>query len=374
MSKTLTLNEILDLVGKLDDAEGDQTPRERFRRHLQQKVSEVGQIQDYVEECLRNSGEQYNRALQDLVNHLGRFLGFDVTFGRYQGIRGKIGFDGYWKSPAGFHIVIEVKTTDVYTIKTATLIGYVDELISEKYISSWDYALGLYIVGRPDSELRQLENAIMAEKRMTQLRIISTKSLLSLVEMMKEFKVVHEEILDLLRPSGPKIDPIVDLMARLVAERRSEKLSGIEEELLHQEQSSEGETVYRITPIKSDEKGTAEEEILPAERRNLVHTQRGLYTPQEAYFQPILKALNELGGSAKTKDVLERVEQSMKKALMSLDYEMLASGTPRWRKNAQFARFTMMREGLLKSNSLHGKWEISEAGRMSLTKGDSNNP
>ena len=70
MNITLTLNEMLDFVGKLDDTEGNETPRERFRRFLQQKVCEVGQIKVYVEEFLKNSGDQYNRALQDLVNHI----------------------------------------------------------------------------------------------------------------------------------------------------------------------------------------------------------------------------------------------------------------------------------------------------------------
>ncbi len=368
MGIALKLNEILELVGKLDDAEGNETPRERFRRFLQQNVREVSQIQDYVEECLRNSGDQYNRALQDLVNHLGRFLKFDVTFGRYKGINGKIGFDGHWQSPIGFHIVIEVKTTDVYAIKAATLVRYVDELISEKCISSWDNALGLYIVGRHDSELRQLENAIIAEKRTNQLRIISTKSLLSLVEMMNEFKIVHEEILALLRPSGPKIDSIVDLMARIVAEHRSEKLLELEKEFLDQEQPSESEIVYRITPIKSDEKGTAEED-LHVERRNGDRLQGGQRTPEKAYYQPILKALSELGGSAKTNDVLERLEQVMKGVLKGIDYETLVSGAIRWRNTAQFARNMMVKDGRLKSNSPHGIWEITEAGRMSLTKG-----
>ncbi len=362
---------MLDFVGKLDDTEGNETPRERFRRFLQQKVCEVGQIQVYVEECLKNSGDQYNRALQDLVNHIGSILGFNVTFGRYQGIRGKIGFDGHWKSSTGFHIVIEVKTTDAYAIKTATLVGYVDELISEKHISSWDHALGLYVVGRSDSELRQLENAIMVEKRTNQLRIISTKSLLSLVEMMNEYKVAHEEILALLHPSGPKIDPIVDLMARLVAERRAEKSPELEKELLHQEQSLEGEVVYRITPIKSDEKGVLEEDIIHAEQQNTSRLQSGRRTPPIDFYQPILKALNELGGSAKVKDVPDRLEQSMKGILKEVDYEPLKSGTTRWRNTAQWARDSMVKEGVfLKQNSPHGIWEITEAGRRSLRKGD----
>jgi hypothetical protein len=103
------LKQILDLVGRLDDSPGEQTPRERFRHFLRENVSEIGQIRDYVSDCLANSGEQYNRALQDLVNHLGELLGFEVSFGRYQGVRNEIGFDGHWKSTTeAFHIVVEV--------------------------------------------------------------------------------------------------------------------------------------------------------------------------------------------------------------------------------------------------------------------------
>jgi hypothetical protein len=64
----LTLQQILSLVGKLDDSPGDETPQERFRQFLKQNTRDAGQVRDYIEECLRNSGDQYNRALQDLVN------------------------------------------------------------------------------------------------------------------------------------------------------------------------------------------------------------------------------------------------------------------------------------------------------------------
>jgi hypothetical protein len=256
---SITLNQILALVGKLDDSPGDDTPRERFRRFLKENVNEVGQVRDYIEECLRTSGDQYNRALQDLVNYLGHFLEFDVTFGRYHGVQGQIGFDGHWKSPTGFHIVVEVKTTEAYAIKTSALVGYVDELISEKKIPNWDNALGLYVVGRPEPEIRQLENAILAEKRTHQLRLISVESLLSLAEMMNEYDVSHQDILAVIRPSGPTIDPIIDLMARLVAQRQAEVLP--EEEVIPQEPSAESEVAYWLTPVKSDEEQTAEEVI-----------------------------------------------------------------------------------------------------------------
>src|SRR5690606_25726950 len=209
------LKNILALVGKLNDQPGEDTPRERFRRFLADNVRTVSQTRDYIEECLRSPQDQYNRALQDLVNHLGGFLGFQTRYGRYQGAPGQIGFDGHWISPQGFHIVVEVKTSEVYPIKTATLANYIDQLVSAKEIPSRDDALGLYVIGRPDPDIQQLRNAIIAEKRADELRIVSVESLLSLAELIDAYDVTHEDILAVLRPSDPKIDPLVDLLARL---------------------------------------------------------------------------------------------------------------------------------------------------------------
>jgi hypothetical protein len=270
---SMTLHQILSLAGKLDDAPGPETPRERFRQFLQAHVTRVGEVRDYIEECLRISGDQYSRALQDLVNYLGHFLGFTVTFGRYQGTPGRVGFDGHWQSPAGFHLVVEVKTSETYAIKTATLTNYVDTLISGRQIPDWDHALGLYVVGRPDPEMRQLENAITAERRTHQLRIISVESLLSLAELMTEYDVSHDDVLAVLRPSRPTIDLIIDLMTRLVAQRQTTPLPA--SDLAAEEQTEVSptptglpptqpviaEVAYWLTPVKADAMQTAEEVI-----------------------------------------------------------------------------------------------------------------
>jgi hypothetical protein len=67
-----TLTEILELVGPLDDTPGDNTPRARFRTHLEKSVLTVGALRDYIETALREKGPQYARALQDLVSWLYR--------------------------------------------------------------------------------------------------------------------------------------------------------------------------------------------------------------------------------------------------------------------------------------------------------------
>jgi len=192
--------------------------------------------------------------LQDLVTHVGRFLGFEETIpGRYSGVQGAIGFDGLWKSPTGLSIVLEVKTSERHFIKTASLLNYVDELISEKKIPSWNEALGLYVVGRPDPEVRQLEKSILAEKNSERLRIISVESLLSLAELKDEFDLKHEDILDLFRPS-PRIDPAVDIMKGLSAvpaELQAPPPPPVET----------GAPSYWLTPVKSYEAQSAEGEI-----------------------------------------------------------------------------------------------------------------
>jgi hypothetical protein len=111
-----------------------------------------------------------------------------------------------------------------------------------------------------------------------------------------------------------------------------------------------------------------EEEKASASRRSLSRLPRGMRTPQEAYYQPILSVLVDMGGAAKMNDILTQVEIMMKGILKDVDYESLASAPdmPRWRNAAQWARQAMVQEGLLKADSPRGFWEISESGRKWL--------
>ena len=113
---------------------------------------------------------------------------------------------------------------------------------------------------------------------------------------------------------------------------------------------------------------TEEDEETKEERRNLGRLRKGRRTPEAAYYLPILKALVELGGSAKMQAVLDKVYTAMKPILKDVDHQPLASDPemPRWRNSAQWARNTMRQEGLLKDDSPHGTWEITAAGRARL--------
>jgi restriction system protein len=111
------------------------------------------------------------------------------------------------------------------------------------------------------------------------------------------------------------------------------------------------------------EERTGRVEGLP--KKNLGRLRRGLRTNEHTFYMPILQALSELGGSAKMRNVIDRVGELMKKQLKPVDYEPLPSDpeTIRWRNTAQWARNSLVKRGLLKGDSQHGTWEITAEGR-----------
>ena len=107
-----------------------------------------------------------------------------------------------------------------------------------------------------------------------------------------------------------------------------------------------------------------------APRRNLGRVGPGLRTREEAFYLPILQTLDEMGGVARASEALERVKERMEHVLKPADLDPLPSNPnmPRWRNSALWARHYMAKEGLVKSDTPHGIWEISEQGREYLRR------
>lgn len=79
----------------------------------------------------------------------------------------------------------------------------------------------------------------------------------------------------------------------------------------------------------------------------------------------------DLGGKGKVKDVINSVYQMMKSKLNHYDMQPLPSNPKekRWENTVQWARNTMVKEGLLAKNSPQGIWQITEKGREYLRSG-----
>jgi restriction system protein len=79
------------------------------------------------------------------------------------------------------------------------------------------------------------------------------------------------------------------------------------------------------------------------------------------YFGPLLDALRSLGGSGTPDEVVERIATDLHLP-DDLQNELLPSGESRYRNQVAWARFFLVREGLLES-SKRGVWSLTERGR-----------
>ena len=84
------------------------------------------------------------------------------------------------------------------------------------------------------------------------------------------------------------------------------------------------------------------------------------------YFGPLLDALRKLGGSGSPNEVVEQIASDLGLSDEAQN-DLLPSGEPRFRNQVAWARFYLVREGLLDS-SRRGVWSLTERGRStSLT-------
>lgn len=79
------------------------------------------------------------------------------------------------------------------------------------------------------------------------------------------------------------------------------------------------------------------------------------------YFGPLLDALRKLGGSGSPDEVVEQIAEDMKLSDEEQN-EVVPSGGSRLKTNVAWARFYLVREGLLDS-SKRGVWSLTEKGR-----------
>jgi hypothetical protein len=115
-------------------------------------------------------------------------------------------------------------------------------------------------------------------------------------------------------------------------------------------------------PVPAVEPPAATDEIdVPEDRK--IRRRRGTRTPEMGFYVPILQALAKMGGAGRTADVIVRVGEIMANVLTDEDREPLPStGMPRWDTTARFARYSMVRNGILDATSPRGLWKLSAKG------------
>lgn len=92
----------------------------------------------------------------------------------------------------------------------------------------------------------------------------------------------------------------------------------------------------------------------------------GSILPEDEYVRPLLESLDELGGSAPSRDVIERVGKKLDDRLTEIDRAPLGSGSIRWHSRLQFVRLRLIDRGLMTREAPRGVWVITDKGRESV--------
>lgn len=203
-----TIEQAVAMAGDGDVRDGSNCSNE-LREYLSSISSD--KLFEHVDYCLSSSFKHSGRVLQDIVNELGRRLGYNVKHGRYHGKTNTINYDGVWEESLGQQIVVEVKTSDAYRINLDTIADYRACLIRELKISGTSSIL--LVVGRKDTG--DLEAQIRGSKHAWNTRIISAESLTNLVKIKEsaDEDTTIIKIRSLLTPfEYTRLDNIIDIV------------------------------------------------------------------------------------------------------------------------------------------------------------------
>lgn len=197
-----------------------------FRDFLARVPAEL--LARYAADCLDTSFNGSGFALQDVVNQIGRRLGFTAKDGRYRGTTNAIGFDGLWTLSDGHNIVVEVKTTDAYRIDLESVTGYRRALVQKRAIVE-ERSSVLIVVGRQDTG--GLEAQIRGSRHAWDIRIISVDALVRLMflrERVEDSTIIQRIGAMLVPREFTRLDEIVEIVfsaAELAAEPELETVA-----------------------------------------------------------------------------------------------------------------------------------------------------
>jgi hypothetical protein len=219
-----------------------------FREYLELIPSKL--LAGYCERCLDEPFEQAGFALQDLINQLGKRLGFEVEFGRYRGKQAAVGFDGIWKFSSGHQAVIEVKKTSAYQVRLDTVATYRARLIETGKLSASTSSV-LIVVGRDTTV--DLEAQIRGSRHAWDVRLISIEALLRLLDVKEELEdpTIVRRIHEILIPREfTKLDEIVGILFSAASDLRPTVRPDVSEV------ATDGPDIIEDTPVAAtfDEK------------------------------------------------------------------------------------------------------------------------
>ena len=207
----LTVNQLLGVVGRLDDNPGFDTPRERFRRFLNERITDAGSARAVIAECRQMGGEQHARALQDAVILTGKLLGFDTSYGPYQHDAAAAPVSGQWVARHRLQVLLMVCSPHTDASHLEPLSKAVRSTNDAQH-QSGTARVGLCVLTPLCSAKARIEEAIRRHAY-AGVRLVSLDGILHLTDLVGTGRLTGDDLLRVLNPAAT-VDSLIEMIDR----------------------------------------------------------------------------------------------------------------------------------------------------------------
>jgi len=174
------------------------------------------------------------------------------------------------------------------------------------------------------------------------------KKLLKISKLIEDFEANDLEVPDNLRRL--KLDLVAEVEG--TQDRREEYIEVLTG--LRQVLDASGAPL-NVTRHGGNQEAGQDDQAPKRRRRN-----RKDLTPQDVLGNYLVEVLREAGGSAPKREMLKRIGEKYSATFKAGDFETRSSGEIIWENNTAWARWKLIQQGVMKSDSPTGTWELSE--------------
>jgi hypothetical protein len=192
-------------VSLVRDSLDSESPRQYFRRHLQQRTFTTCDLRWYLDESLpRFAGSAEVRlAVEELIDRLGEFLCFAVARSDGDDV-------GLWTSPRGPRLAVWVESASRAVGRMASMAHARARLLAGLEVERDEDLSSLCVLAGPIDE-RLLNEAVALRRTWREMRFVSTSGLVTLAESVEAGRLSHAEVLPLLRPASALADEAIGI-------------------------------------------------------------------------------------------------------------------------------------------------------------------
>jgi hypothetical protein len=185
----------------------DESPRERFRRHLRAGEMDLDRIRQHMASAatqLELDPEARN-ALEELVSHVGWLLGFEPERDESDGV-------DIWKSGRTVRLIVQVERSEALMSQLSQVARVRERLLAVSSLPARDVSI-LCVVSGVAPNWRQVEEIILVRRLGGQIRVVSIESLLALAAA-RAAGLRHPDVVAILRPQSALADGLIDIVIR----------------------------------------------------------------------------------------------------------------------------------------------------------------